>query len=162
MNATCVSTTLGLAPWNNSTIIQNDMPGKEHPMSTAFYLNLPVKDLAVSRSFYGALGFAFDERFADENMDAVVISDTLSVLLLVEPYFATFTTKQVADAGTSAQALFAIGMESRERVDELLDRALTAGGQPAGEDRDLDFLYGRGFTDPDGHQWDIIHVPAAG
>lgn len=36
---------------------------------------------------------------------------------------------------------------------------LGAGGKPDGEDRDLGFLYGRGFTDPDGHQW-RLSVPS--
>jgi predicted lactoylglutathione lyase len=127
-------------------------------MSTKIMINLPVKDLAVSKKFFTELGFAFNDAFADENMEAVVITDDILVMLLVEPYFITFTHKQVTDTSTASEAILALAVESRERVDELADKALAAGGVAVGEPRDLGFLYLRSFTDLDGHQWEVSHI----
>lgn len=127
-------------------------------MSTQLFVNLPVKDLAASKRFFAALGFPFNQDFADENMECVVVSEHIQVLLLVESYFATFTTKEVADATRTTEMFNALGVESRERVDELAERALAAGAVPADAPRDLGFLYGRNFHDPDGHLWDVFHI----
>jgi predicted lactoylglutathione lyase len=127
-------------------------------MSTKIFINLPVKDLGRSKRFFAALGLSFNEQFADENMECVVISGDIYVMLQVEPYFKTFIIKDIADATTTTEAIVALGVDSRERVDELADKALAAGAQPAHEPRDLGFLYGRNFHDPDGHLWDVIYM----
>lgn len=127
-------------------------------MSTKIFINLPVKDLAASRRFFAELGFAFNQDFTDENMECVIIGADIYVMLLVEPYFQTFTKKDVADAAETAEMINALGVDSRQRVDELVDRALAAGGRQADAPRDLGFLYGRSFEDPDGHLWDVIYV----
>jgi uncharacterized protein len=131
-------------------------------MSTKIVVNLPVKDLARSTRFFAALGFSPDQRFADENMAALVISDDISVLLLAEAYFKTITKKAIPDATTSTETILQLRVDGRQRVDELVDTALAAGGRPANEPNDQGFLYGRSFHDPDGHYWDVFYVdPAA-
>jgi predicted lactoylglutathione lyase len=127
-------------------------------MSTKIFVNLPVKDLSRSKHFFAELGFAFNEAFADENMECVVVTDDIYVMLLVEPYFMTFTRKDIADATTTTEVITALGVDSRQRVDELADKALAAGGQRADAPRDLGFMYGRNFHYPDGHLWDVIYV----
>ncbi|MBC6457388.1 VOC family protein [Actinomadura sp. HBU206391] len=127
-------------------------------MSTKIFINLPVKDLAVSKRFFSELGFALNEDFADENMECVVVTADIYVMLLVEPYFKTFTDKEIADATTTTEAIMALGVDSRQRVDELADKALASGGRHADDPRDLGFLYGRNFQDPDGHLWDVIYM----
>ena len=51
-----------------------------------------------------------------------------------------------------------LSAESREQVDELTGKALTAGAQALGEPEDQGFMYMRGFLDLDGHQWSFIHM----
>ncbi|WP_326596092.1 VOC family protein [Streptomyces sp. NBC_01803] len=131
-------------------------------MSTMIFVNLPVKDLERSKTFFGKLGYSFNPQFTDENAACLVISDTIFAMLLVEPFFRTFTKKEIADPATSTTVIIALSAESREQVDDLADRALAAGGQPAMEPQDQGFMYGRSFLDPDGHQWEIIWMdPAA-
>lgn len=127
-------------------------------MGTKIFINLPVKDLGRSKRFFAELGFSFDERFADENMEAVNISEDAHVLLQAEPYFQTFTRKAVADATTSSEVILTLGADSRQEVDELADKALAAGGRPASDPVDLGFVYGRSFQDPDGHQWEVTYT----
>ncbi|MFF2776553.1 VOC family protein [Streptomyces sp. NPDC058052] len=128
------------------------------------FVNLPVKDLDVSRAFYEKLGYAINPQFSDETAACVVISDTIFVMLLTEEKFAGFTApgKRIADASATTQVLLTLNAESREKADELADRALEAGGGPAKEAMDMGFMYGRSFADPDGHHWEVFWMdPAA-
>ncbi|MEV7806031.1 VOC family protein [Microbispora sp. NPDC088329] len=122
------------------------------------YINLPVKDLATSRRFFTALGFAFNDQFADEKMEAMIIGPDTFAMLLTEEYFATYTDKKIADTGEVTEAIFALGVESRQRVDELAEAAAANGGALSGETKDLGFAYTRAFTDPDGHLWEATHM----
>ena len=124
--------------------------------SRKIFLNLAVKDLARSVEFFTQLGFTFDPRFADETATCMVVSDEAFVMMLVESRFKEFTTKELADPTTRTEAIVALSAESRAEVDELADRALQAGGSPANDPYELDFMYGRSFNDPDGHLWELV------
>jgi predicted lactoylglutathione lyase len=123
---------------------------------TMIFVNLPVKDLARSREFFTALGYSFNEQFTDENATCLVISDTIFAMLLVEPFFKTFTTRDVADTSQVAEALIALSADSREEVDALVGKAFEAGAGTAGPVQDLGFMYSRSFLDLDGHQWEVL------
>ncbi|WP_199429485.1 VOC family protein [Qaidamihabitans albus] len=123
---------------------------------TKVFINLPVQDLGKSIAFFEQLGFSNDKNFTDENAGAIVISDTIHVMLLKEQFFQTFTKKEIADATKSTEAIVCLSAESRAAVDELADKALAAGGQPANDPQDHGFMYGRSFQDLDGHHWEIM------
>ncbi|MFI5674575.1 VOC family protein [Streptomyces cellulosae] len=126
------------------------------------FVNLPVNDLDASKKFFTELGYSINPQFSDENAASVVISDTIVAMLLTKPFYATFTKKEIADATKTSEVLVALSAESREKVDELVDKALAAGGSPAGETQDHGFMYGRSFDDPDGHTWEVVWMdPAA-
>ena len=119
------------------------------------FVNLPVKDLERSKSFFGKLGFNFDPQFTDEKAACLVIGDSIYVMLLLEDFFKTFTKKKVVDASTHTEAIIAISAESREEVDRLVDIALQSGGSPANDTTD-EPMYVRSFNDPDGHLWEVF------
>jgi predicted lactoylglutathione lyase len=48
--------------------------------------------------------------------------------------------------------------ESREAVDEMVRKAIAAGGTTYSEPHDQGFMYGHGFQDLDGHIWEIIYM----
>jgi uncharacterized protein len=125
-------------------------------MSRMMFVNLPVKDLSKSVDFFTQLGFEFNPRFTDENATCMVVSEQAFVMLLVEDFFKTFTDKEIADPVTTTEAIFALSAETRQEVDELVDKAVAAGGRPAGAVQDEDFMYGRSFQDLDGHLWELI------
>jgi predicted lactoylglutathione lyase len=85
-----------------------------------------------------------------------VISDTIVAMLLTKEKYAQFTKKEIADARKSSEVLLALSAESREKVDELVEKALAAGGSVAGDTQDLGFMYGRSFDDLDGHTWEVV------
>jgi predicted lactoylglutathione lyase len=129
------------------------MPGKSQRM---IFPNLAVENLDRSVAFFTELGFTFDERFTDETATAMVVNDQAVVMLLVKDRFADFTKKEIVDSRTHTEAILALSAESREDVDRFADKALAAGGSPANDPMEMDFMYGRSFQDPDGHQWEIF------
>ncbi|MCU1583918.1 MAG: Glyoxalase-like domain protein [Microbacteriaceae bacterium] len=124
--------------------------------ATSVFVNLPVQDLNRSVEFFTGLGYSVNPQFTNEEAASIVISDTIYVMLLVKPFFATFTSKQIVDASTGTEAIIALSTESREEVDALFDRAIAAGGTGYGDGQDLGFMYQRAFQDPDGHQWEVL------
>jgi predicted lactoylglutathione lyase len=126
------------------------------------FVNLPVNDVDASKKFFTELGYSINAQFSDENTASVVISDTIVAMLLAKQTYATFTKKEIADATKTSEVLIALSAESREKVDELVEKALAAGGSPAGEPQDHGFMYGRSFDDLDGHTWEVVWMdPAA-
>jgi len=124
--------------------------------SRKMLVNLAVEDLDKSVEFFTKLGFSFDSRFTDEQATCMIVSDEAFVMLLVESRFKDFTKKELADPTTQTEAIVALSAESREQVDELADKALEAGGAPANDPIEMDFMYGRSFQDLDGHLWELI------
>jgi hypothetical protein len=120
------------------------------------FLNLAVEDLQRSIAFFRDLGFEFDQRFTDETATCMVVSDHAFVMLLVRDRFRDFTKRELADPRTHTEAITALSAESREGVDELVEKALAAGGSAANDPMDMGFMYGRSFYDPDGHLWEVV------
>jgi hypothetical protein len=120
------------------------------------FVNLAVDDLDRSVEFFTELGFTFDQRFTDETATAMIVNDQAVVMLLVKDRFADFTKKQLVDSTSQTEAIVALSAESREDVDDFTEKALAAGGSQANDPIEMDFMYGRSFQDPDGHQWEII------
>jgi len=120
------------------------------------YVNLPVKDLERSKAFFAALGFSFNPQFTDANAACLVIGDNIYAMLLAEPFFRTFTSKQIVDTRTSIEVLVALSCDSRAEVDTMVEKAVAAGGKPARDAKDHGFMFERAFEDPDGHTWEVF------
>ncbi|GAA2558414.1 MULTISPECIES: VOC family protein [Streptomyces] len=126
------------------------------------FVNLAVNDLDASKKFFTELGYSINEQFSDETAASVAISDTIVAMLLTRQKYAEFTKKEIVDATKSSEVLLALSAESREKVDELVEKAVAAGGSVTGETQDHGFMYGRAFDDLDGHTWEVIWMdPAA-
>ena len=121
-------------------------------------MNLPVRDLAASRDFYTALGFPVNEAFSDDQAAAIVVSETIVVMLVARDRFAEFVAGPVGDPQDGPTAISCLNAESPEEVDRLVGAALASGGSawlPKMEDGPM---YGHSFADPDGHVWEVIHM----
>ncbi|MGH8878785.1 MAG: VOC family protein [Stackebrandtia sp.] len=127
-------------------------------MGTMIFPNLPVKDLEAAKKFYTALGYQVNEQFSDENAASIVINDHIVIMLLKHEFFNTFDDRKIADPATTVESVHALGVESREQVDELVNAAVAAGGKEAGEANDEGFMYGRSFHDLDGHHWEVMYM----
>lgn len=120
------------------------------------FVNLAVRDLGRAKDFFGKLGFAFNPQFTDEKAACMIVSDEAYVMLLTEAFFRTFTRREPCDTSTHTEGLFALSCNSRAAVDELVEKAVAAGGQRAMDPMDHGFMYGSSFYDPDGHHWEVF------
>ncbi|PJJ60941.1 VOC family protein [Hymenobacter chitinivorans] len=129
-------------------------------MATNIFINLPVKDLNASVAFFTQLGFEFNPQFTDEKATCMIISDTINVMLLVESFFSSFTTKPLVNAHQANEFILCLSADSRAEVDRLADAALAAGGQsvPQEPQNEMEFMYDRNFQDLDGHLWNIMYM----
>ncbi len=127
-------------------------------MVNQIFFSLPVKSLDTSVEFFTRLGFTFNPQFTDENATCMIIGENIFAMLLVEPYFKTFISKEICDTEKATEALFAFSAESRESVDEMMSKAIEAGGKEARAPQDLGFMYNRSFEDLDGHTWEVFYM----
>jgi predicted lactoylglutathione lyase len=127
-------------------------------MATKIFVNLPVKDLEKSMSFFTDLGFHFNPQFTDEKAGCMVISDSIFAMLLTETYFKTFTKKAVSDAKASTEVLIALDANSKEEVEEIVAKAKKSGATLYNEPQDHGWMYVHSFADLDGHQWEFIYM----
>lgn len=126
------------------------------------FVNLPVKDLKKSMEFFSKLGFSYNPQFTDEKAASMIVNDKSWVMLLAEPFFKTFTKRELCDTTRFTEGLFALECASRAEVDEMVKTAVAAGGAHAMDPQDHGFMYAWSFYDIDGHHWEVLWMdPAA-
>jgi uncharacterized protein len=131
------------------------------PQHQLIFVNLPVADLARSRAFFTQLGYPFNEDFCDGDALCLRLGPTIHVMLLRQDFFAGLHDRPAAPPG-SVETLLCLSAESRESVDALVDRAVLAGGADVRRE-DHGFMYGRSYSDLDGHVWELMWMdPRAG
>ncbi|KAF2341656.1 VOC family protein [Flavobacterium tistrianum] len=127
-------------------------------MKTKIFLNLAVKDLNRAVSFYNGLGFSTNPKFTNEKGACLVIDENIFVMILVEEFYQTFTKKQICDSTTTSEALIAISVDTREQVDEMMEKAIKSGGTDYNQTNDYGWMYQRTFLDVDGHHWEVFFM----
>ena len=127
-------------------------------MDRMIFVNLPVKDLAASTAFYLGLGFTQNHQFSDDSCSAIVISDTIVVMLLTEKRFSDFVVGDVVNEKGATEIINCLSASSPAEVDELHRRALAHGGSAWKDLMAEGPMYGHSFADPDGHVWEILHM----
>ncbi|EFF93362.1 glyoxalase [Streptomyces sp. e14] len=126
------------------------------------FVNLATDDVAAAKKFFTALGYTINPQFSTDDCACVVISDTIIAMLLGKKRYADFTDKEIADSTRTSEVLICLSAESREKVDELVEKAVAAGGTASDKVQDYGHMYGRSFDDLDGHTWEVMWMdPAA-
>jgi uncharacterized protein len=127
-------------------------------MASKIFVNLPVKNLSKSIEFFTRLGYTFNQQFTDDTATCMVVTDDIFVMLLTEQKFKTFTPKEICDAKKCTEVLVALSLDGRAQVDEMVRKAVEAGGSTYNEPQDHGFMYAHGFQDPDGHIWEVFYM----
>jgi len=127
-------------------------------MPTKMFVNLPVKDLHKSIEFFMKLDFKFNPQFSDETATCMIVGEDIFVMLLTQDKFKTFTPKEICDATKSTEVLVCVSVESRDKVNDMVRKAVAGGGTTYNAPQDHGFMYGHGFQDLDGHIWEIIYM----
>ena len=129
-------------------------------MNKQIFLNIPVADLPKSKAFFQALGYSLNPQFSGDAAVCVVISETIFVMLATHAKFREFTPKAICDTTQAVEVLINLSCESRQEVDDLVAKALAAGGTTYDKAEDLGFMYSHSFIDLDGHGWGVLHMSA--
>jgi predicted lactoylglutathione lyase len=129
-------------------------------MTTKIWLNLPVKNIEKSKQFFSKIGFSFNEEYSNENSACMLVGDQNFVVMLFEELlFGNFVQNTIADTQTHSEMLISIDAESRNEVEELAQKVEEAGGvlfaKPA---ENQGWMYGCGFSDLDGHRWNVLFM----
>lgn len=128
-----------------------------HPM---IFVNLPVADIDASRKFFTAVGYGFDEKMCNGEALALELGPSLYAMLLRRDFFARFHTATTADPGHH-EVLTCLAAGSAEEVDRIVDAAVAAGGKDLRTEQEGEWMYGRSYTDLDGHIWEIMWMDVA-
>ena len=130
-------------------------------MKRQIFLNLPVKDLKKSMSFFSGLGFEYHSKFTGDTAACMIIEENISCMLVTEPFFKSFIpTTTISDANKQTEVLLCISAESRLRVDEMFNKAIASGATTVRPAQDHGFMYGQTFQDLDGHIWEVMWMEA--
>lgn len=129
-------------------------------MNTQVFINLPISDLLRSLAFFKALGFSHNPQFTDDTAACIVISENIHVMVLMHVKFREFTPKTICDTSKSIEVLNCLSCDSRAEVEDLVRKAVAAGGSTYAEPKDYGFMYQHSFADPDGHCWELVHMSA--
>ncbi|MDB6117618.1 MAG: Glyoxalase-like domain protein [Verrucomicrobiaceae bacterium] len=128
-------------------------------MSRKIIVHLSTKDVPGARAFYTALGFTVNEQISGETSVCIVMGDTISAMFTAEPTFATFSPRAICDTSKALEVLNCLSCSSRAEVDDIIQKALAAGGGVFEEAEDHDGVcYQHSFIDPDGHGWNLFHM----
>jgi uncharacterized protein len=127
-------------------------------MATQIFINLPIKDLKKSMEFYEAIGFKNNPQFTDDTAACMALNENIFVMLLTYDKFKQFTSKSIIDAKQTAGVLNSVSVDSNDEVNNLLDKALKAGGKEYRDAQDYGFMQLRCFEDIDGHNWEVFYM----
>jgi predicted lactoylglutathione lyase/uncharacterized protein YndB with AHSA1/START domain len=131
------------------------MPTKE------IWINLPVKDVAKSIEFYKAIGFILNTAHGNAIDSACFLIGEKNMVLMLfqEDVFKSFTKNNLTDTGQSSEVLISLDSETKNEVDEIANKAESAGGNVFSKPEEIQgWMYGCGFTDVDGHRWNMLHM----
>jgi hypothetical protein len=120
------------------------------------FINLPVKNVEASMHFYQQLGFTVNPLFTFDNQKCMVWSHQIIVMLQTYEMFNARIKKNIPDPKLNAIATFTLPVESLERVNEMVENGLIAGGTETLPMLNEGFMQVRNIEDLDGHNWDIM------
>ena len=119
------------------------------------FLSLPVSDLPTARAFYEALGFRINEHSSDDRTASVVVDENIVVTLQTRDRFAEVGGAEAGDPARPT-AVPCLTVENRPEVDDLVAKAVAAGGRPWSKAQEEASRYTGSFTDPDGNVWQVL------
>lgn len=124
----------------------------------SLFLNICTKNLEATKTFFGKVGFSFNADFTNDEAACMVMGENLYAMIHTPESFKRFTSKRIADPSQETEAMYALSVESDALVDQMIAKAVAAGGKEHRQKEDHGFMYQRSFTDLDGHIWELLHI----
>lgn len=127
-------------------------------MIKEIWLNLPVKDLQRSKTFFTSLGFE-PTRDAPEMVGFLVGEKKTPVMMVHEEHFKKYSGHEISDTGRGSELLISFDAENKAEVDNMADKVEQAGGSIYSGPSDIQgWMYGFAFVDIDGHRWNMVYM----
>jgi len=127
-------------------------------MKRKLFINLAAGDLKASTDFFLQLGFGFHPQFSDDTASCIVLSDDLYLMLLTKEKFVSFSPNPLINSHQQTEVLNCLSCQCKAEVDELVQKAVKAGGKTYNQPQDHTFMYAHGFQDLDGHVWELVYM----
>lgn len=127
-------------------------------MKSQVFINLFVSDLDKSAAMYTAMGFSVNPAFSDESAKCMVWSEEIFLMLMTKDRFQSFATKPLGETKEKLCGIYALSVASVDRVHEVVDAGLKAGGVESKPLQDHGFMQLRTIEDLDGHTWEIFFM----
>lgn len=130
-------------------------------MIKQLWINLPVKNVAVSKAFFTKLGFSFNSGHGETDTSACLIVDEkkTAIMLFEESQLKHFLMNDVTDTKTSNEVMISFSAETKEQIDEMAKKAEAAGANVFSKPAEIQgWMYGFAFADPDGHRWNMLYM----
>ena len=127
-------------------------------MKSQVFINLAVKDLNKSAGLYTKMGFNINPAFSDESAKCLVWSEEIFLMIMTHERFKSFATKPLADTKNNLAGIFALSVESVDKMNQIAQNAISAGGTEAKPLQDHGFMQLRTVEDFDGHTWEIFFM----
>jgi len=124
----------------------------------SLFITCPVESVERATAFYTALGWTLNADMSDHNVSCFAIGTEKAaeqyVMLGSREMYASVggTDDLIGGPDTPSKVTVSFDLDSREAVDELVERAAAAGGR-VGDIDDYPFMYQRQFDDPDGYHY---------
>jgi predicted lactoylglutathione lyase len=126
-----------------------------------FWLNLPVKDVKKSKEFFTKLGFSFSKKYGNSpNCAGLLVGQKKVVVMLFDqPSFKDFTNNKITNTNQVTEVLLSISARSKSEVDSWAKKVVALGGKSKHKPHKMTgWMYGCGFSDLDGHNWNVLHM----
>lgn len=120
----------------------------------SLFVSCPVASVERATAFYTAIGWTLDPRMSRDDVSCIVFGPDQYLMLSSREAYASVggTEDLIGGPDTPSKVTLSFDLDSREAVDELVERARAAGGR-IGDTDEYPFMYQRQFDDPDGYHW---------
>ncbi len=125
------------------------------------WANLGVEDVDKTRNFYKTLGFKPNQGYdtANELTSFLFGDDDFIVHFFQKDSLKQSLKGEVADLTQGNEIMFTLWADNREEADAWAEEVRNAGGTIFSKPEEFGHgYYGFGFSDPDGHKWNVFHM----
>lgn len=124
------------------------------------WANLGVENLERTSKFYSELGFKPNGHNNSKELTSYIFgNDNFIIHFFIKERFKWAVNDEAADLKHGNEVIFSLSAESKEDVDQWLIAVKKAGGVIFAEPQNYNQGYFFGFSDPDGHKFNVLYWP---
>jgi predicted lactoylglutathione lyase len=124
------------------------------------WANLGVENLDRTTKFYSELGFKRNGHNASEELTSFIFGDDNFIIhFFIKERFKWAVDGEMTDLKLGNEIIFSLSAESKNEVNEWVKIIEKAGGRIFAEPQDYGKGYFFGFSDPDGHKFNVLYWP---